>query len=112
MNDYTYPELVARAFHEAYERLAPSFGYETRTESAVPWEQVPNNNRALMTAVAAVVIPRIAARALRSAADALEDEAARLRRGFRSGTVGIEYIQGIEEAAERVCKRATDPGVS
>lgn len=46
------PEDLARRFHEAYERLAPDFGYETRTESAVPWEQVPDNNRALMTAVA------------------------------------------------------------
>jgi len=27
---------LAQAFHEAYERLAPEFGYETRKESAVP----------------------------------------------------------------------------
>lgn len=40
--------LVARAFHETYERLAPQHGYETRTASAVPWQQVPANNRALM----------------------------------------------------------------
>jgi hypothetical protein len=26
-------ELTARKFHEAYERLAPSFGYETRAET-------------------------------------------------------------------------------
>lgn len=45
-------EQVARAFHEEYERLAPYFGYETRQESAVPWEQVPEQNRALMIAVA------------------------------------------------------------
>lgn len=41
---------VARAFHEAYERLAPGFGYKTRDASAVPWEDVPENNRALMSA--------------------------------------------------------------
>jgi hypothetical protein len=35
-------EELARAFHEAYERLAPSFGYETRRESAVPWEHIPD----------------------------------------------------------------------
>lgn len=45
------PELVARAFHEAYEELAPSFGYETRRESAKPWAEVPEQNRNLMVAV-------------------------------------------------------------
>jgi hypothetical protein len=50
------PEEVARAFHEAYERLAPSFGYETREASAVPWEDVPEPNKSLMVAVAAEVI--------------------------------------------------------
>src|SRR5512134_3277805 len=49
-------ERVAQAFHEAYERLAPSFGYETRLESAVSWEQVPEQNRALMRAVVAEVV--------------------------------------------------------
>ncbi len=45
------PEALARAFHETYERLAPSYGYETRRASAVPWEQVPENNKQLMIAV-------------------------------------------------------------
>lgn len=44
-------ELIARAFHETYERLAPEHGYKTRRASAVPWDQVPGQNRALMTAV-------------------------------------------------------------
>lgn len=47
---------VARRFHEAYERLAPEFGYETRPESAVPWERVPERNRALMIAVVSEVL--------------------------------------------------------
>jgi hypothetical protein len=50
-----HPEALARAFHEAYERLAPSFGYETRKDTAVPWEDVPEPNRSLMIAVAAEV---------------------------------------------------------
>jgi hypothetical protein len=50
------PETTARRFHEAYERLAPSFGYETRRESAVPWEDVPEANRRLMIAVASEVM--------------------------------------------------------
>jgi len=44
-------EQIAQAFHEAYERLAPDFGYETRPESATAWEKVPAPNRALMIAV-------------------------------------------------------------
>lgn len=46
-----YPEMIARAFHETYERLAPQHGYETREASAKPWEEVPEQNRALMVAV-------------------------------------------------------------
>ncbi|MEU4410735.1 hypothetical protein AB0F88_40045 [Streptosporangium sp. NPDC023963] len=44
-------ENVARAFHEAYERLAPKFNYKTREASAVPWEDVPAANKNLMIAV-------------------------------------------------------------
>ena len=44
-------DKLAKQFHEAYERLAPSFGYKTRKASAVPWEDVPENNRLLMQAV-------------------------------------------------------------
>jgi hypothetical protein len=52
------PEQMARYFHAEYERLAPTFGYKTRTESAVPWEDVPEANRQLMTAVATSVLLR------------------------------------------------------
>jgi hypothetical protein len=44
-------EAIAQRFHEAYERLAPAHGYETREASAVPWESVPHQNKRLMTAV-------------------------------------------------------------
>jgi hypothetical protein len=44
-------EALARRFHETYERLAPAFGYTTRSETAVPWEQIPGQNRYLMIAV-------------------------------------------------------------
>ncbi len=43
-------EEIARAFHDAYERLAPDFNYRTRDVSAVPWSMVPQNNRRLMRA--------------------------------------------------------------
>lgn len=54
MNDIA--DTIARAFHEAYETLAPNFGYETRKASAVPWEDVPSNNKELMKAVVAQLI--------------------------------------------------------
>jgi hypothetical protein len=44
-------EALAKRFHELYEALAPSFAYETRKESAVQWEDVPEKNRKLMIAV-------------------------------------------------------------
>lgn len=44
---------IAQAFHESYERQASDFGYKTRTASAVPWEDVPAANKALMCAVVA-----------------------------------------------------------
>lgn len=49
-------EDLARLFHEEYERLAPDFGYSTREASAVPWEDVPDDNKSLMLAVAANVL--------------------------------------------------------
>lgn len=49
-------EALAKRFHETYERLAPDFGYETRLDSAVPWDDVPEQNRNLMVAVAATLL--------------------------------------------------------
>jgi hypothetical protein len=44
-------EKIAQAFHEQYERLAPAFGYKTREASAVPWADVPDDNKHLMIEV-------------------------------------------------------------
>lgn len=49
-------EQLARTFHEAYERLAPDFGYATREASAKPWTDVPESNRKLMIATAQAVL--------------------------------------------------------
>ena len=57
-------ESLARLFHETYERLAPEHGYETRKASAVPWEQVPQKNKALMIAVTGVVESELRTRVL------------------------------------------------
>ena len=48
---FSFSEAIARAFHDHYERLAPSFGYQTREESAKPWEDVPEQNKRLMIGV-------------------------------------------------------------
>ena len=53
MND---AEKLAKRFHETYESLAPQMGYETRKASAVPWEQVPEKNRALMIATCNAIL--------------------------------------------------------
>ncbi len=44
-------DRLAKRFHELYEALAPQFSYQTREASAVAWEQVPENNKRLMTEV-------------------------------------------------------------
>lgn len=49
-------ESLARSFHETYERLAPSFGYETREASAKPWANVPEQNKRLMIAVCGEIL--------------------------------------------------------
>jgi len=49
-------EALAKRFHEAYERLAPDFGYKTREASAVPWSEVPEQNKRLMIAVAREIL--------------------------------------------------------
>ncbi|MGH7743218.1 MAG: hypothetical protein ACREQ5_00140 [Candidatus Dormibacteria bacterium] len=52
-------EELAQVFHEAYERLAPEYGYKTRDATAVPWGEVRDPNRALMIAVAGEVLGRL-----------------------------------------------------
>lgn len=57
--EYQAAEAMAQRFHEAYERLAPGFGYETRKESAVPWDEVPLRNKRLMIAVCRELAARV-----------------------------------------------------
>jgi hypothetical protein len=44
-------EPIARRFHDLYEELAPTVGYETRDASRKPWADVPAQNKELMVAV-------------------------------------------------------------
>lgn len=50
-------EQLARRFHETYERLAPSFGYETRTETRQFDSTTPNGK--LMIAVCSELAPAL-----------------------------------------------------
>jgi hypothetical protein len=56
LRDELTAENLARRFHEVYEKIAPNFGYETKPESAKPWDEIPPNNRALMVATADVLL--------------------------------------------------------
>lgn len=51
-------EEIAKAFHEAYEELAPEFGYRTREASAKPWEDVPGQNKGLMIATVSKLLEK------------------------------------------------------
>lgn len=53
---------LAERLHEAYERMAPAFGYETREESRKAWPEVPIRNRALMVISVADVIDKLGLR--------------------------------------------------
>jgi hypothetical protein len=50
-DNLTRAERIAKAFHDRYEQFAPHLGYETREASAVPWDDVPAENKTLMVAV-------------------------------------------------------------
>lgn len=71
-----WAEKWAKDFHETYERTAPQFGYKTRTESAKPWEELPEPNRRLMIAVCAEVLSRFAE--YRQGEEPAQDEAANI----------------------------------
>ncbi len=56
-------EKLARFFHETYEELAPSFGYETRKDTKEFEETTPNGR--LMIAVCEKVLDWVDERGLR-----------------------------------------------
>ena len=80
---------LAQIFHETYERLAPQYGYETRKDSAVAWENVPAKNRALMIAVCAKI---------------------QAARSSKPSMVNVPYIDG-EPSREWVEKTTDLPGL-
>jgi len=47
---------IAKAFHERYEALAPSHGWDTQERSRVAWEDLPEENRGLMVSVVSALL--------------------------------------------------------
>lgn len=85
---------LARRFHEAYERLAPSFGYKTRDETAVPWEDVPEANKRLMEAVVGEVCDRLSVER-----DRLDDRNAALRDQLENNRSLLDTARAERDAA-------------
>ena len=49
-------ESMARLFHETYERLAPAFGWRTKKGCNVPFDRLPQRNKALMIATCQTIL--------------------------------------------------------
>ncbi len=103
-------EELAGLFHETYERLAPKMGYRTREESAKPWAEVPETNKALMTAVCAEILEHLRAQSRfeenpKKWADSKEAKARQALRALVEGwrddfaVVRYEVLDAFEEIA-------------
>lgn len=55
MNIWNSEEL-AKFFHDEYDKLAPRYGWRTQISTQVTFDQLPDNNRALMVAVCEQVV--------------------------------------------------------
>lgn len=86
-------EAIARRFHESYERLAPSYGYETR-EDTKEFDPESKNGR-LMTAVCGEI------------AEAIERAAEALVADWLGGQAAEERARAEKEG--RALVAATDP---
>lgn len=95
---------LTQQFHEAYERLAPSFGYETRSESAVPWDQVPEPNRLLMEAVVAEVVGPLLQRLAASSSD-LTEKAEVVRRAIEEPVPKVQVVWDALAALDDILAR-------
>ena len=49
-------EKAAKFFHDRYEELAPHYGWKTQEQSRVEWEDLPENQKDLMTHVVGLVM--------------------------------------------------------
>lgn len=104
-------QQIAAAFHEAYERLAPQHGYETREASAKPWADVPENNRQLMAATVTDLLGRgviTAGLPTTEHREVVEDPTTRA--ALRAARVRIERLRTAVIAANELTRMITDLG--
>jgi hypothetical protein len=109
----TQAEALARLFHETYEALAPSMGYQTRKASAVPWPEVPDANRSLMIAVATRILDAWPAFDLVLAEVGAERSRQDLKWGEQNhpdGRLGTDHDVRRAGAAKFVCQQAAALG--
>jgi len=108
VNDATKAAELAEKFHNLYEQLAPEHGYETRKESAVPWEKVPERNKSLMIDVCGHLLAELTARA-----ETAEREAALWRpltpAEAEKALDEAEAVPMTDDEIAAIVKRATDP---
>ena len=89
-------EQIAMRFHFWYESLAPKYDYATRKESHVEWDQVPENNRSLMVAVARQVADEFAICETEEAVDTTPKTAS---------AKSCDYCSEPDDALGSICKK-------
>lgn len=88
---------LAREFHDLYESLAPSFGYETRPDTKV-FDPNSRNGR-LMTAVCERLVAKAQALVLRGAADEFDN--------YREADGrSIQFANALRRMAEELERKA------
>lgn len=105
-------EAIAQAFHEAYERLAPSFGYSTREASAKPWSEVPQNNRSLMIATVDSLVEQGIISSGLPTTDDVEVFDSPQRSALRACRYRLEEMRTAVIAARVVAQRASEVQVN
>ncbi len=108
-NQASEDEKLAKLFHDTYERLAPAFSYKTRKASAVPWADVPPNNKGLMIAVAHEINDHIRTEKLKLLAEVRERAVDTCIKYIRSGQVGGSFSEGCDcEKCDKYEKKVRD----
>ncbi len=116
---------IAQSFHDTYERLAPSHGYETRRDSAKPFADVPEANKSLMIAAVSELLAHGVIEASRGRLPAVERQPQRSDvvtvgvqvNSATIGTVELPVDASAEEALNvaladyRVANRVRDAAV-
>jgi len=95
-------EKVARAFHDAYERLAPQFGYETREDTREFDPQSPNG-QLMMAVCGEVTAPASVQDAARVLLDADDlDQHLRTENGTMIHNISVlcECLRALSQSAE------------